>query len=131
VRGERLPDDERNGEDFVVRLLYVYNWHLCFNFDHFVQILIYFHGSHCVFTRPTAAGGSGLYSELSMSLSFSQSVPRENYMIEWSDQKVHEQKVAIFFYCDAKKSKKNVKRWISHCFTDFTGCGMLMSDFVY
>ena len=37
------------------------------------------------------------------------SVPRKNYMIEWSDQKVHEQKVAIFFYCDAKKVKKMSK----------------------
>ena len=64
---------------------------------------------HHLFTRPAAAGGSGLYSELSVSESVSQSVPRENYMIEWSDQKVHEQKVAIFFYCDAKKVKKMSK----------------------
>jgi hypothetical protein len=26
-------------------------------------------------------------------------------MIEWSDQKVDEQEVAIYFYCDAKNEK--------------------------
>jgi hypothetical protein len=63
----------------------------------------YFRMMVLFFTRPAAAGGSGLYSELFVCLSVCVSVPRGNYMIEWSDQNVHEQKVAMFFYCDAKK----------------------------
>jgi hypothetical protein len=48
---------------------------------------------------------------LTFFLSVSVSFPRKNYMLEWSDKKVDEKDVAIFFSCEKLKIiKKREKR---------------------
>jgi hypothetical protein len=47
-------------------------------------------------------------------------------MIEWSDQKVDEKEVAIFFLAMQKIKKKKIQKMD---FTDFTDCGLVIRDF--
>jgi hypothetical protein len=38
-------------------------------------------------------------------------------------------RLLYIFIAIQKMKKKNVKRWISQSFTDFTGCGLVIRDF--